>query len=204
MRGKKPRQLTWVQHKLHIRVCFEILGHGQRALRVLLHANGERLQAPVDLIAVERRRHNARRILQEQHSLVQVVVVDDGRAHDHVTVPVDVLAQRIGHDVGAQLERPLKVRGEERVVHDDDDIFGVRMGQLGDALDIDDLHRWIGRCFDPNHLIINTNCTGRRMLFECEPRQGKGRYISSRMQFDAIPWCLVSALFSARSDRWRR
>ena len=58
--------------------------------------------------------------------------------------------------VGAEFEWSLEVRRSKGVVADDKHV-GVRMRNLADGSDVDDLHGWVGRRFDPHHLQEN-NC----------------------------------------------
>lgn len=115
-------------------------------------------------------------VLQVPQSVVQLVVVHDSRSHDHVRVAIHVLGQRVHGNVGAQLQWPLEVRGEEGVVHYDNDLerntrrdeqltdansfinFAysrlLLVGYFADRLDVDDFHQGIGGRLDPHHFRI--------------------------------------------------
>lgn len=59
--GQLMLRVAWqarVQHPLHLWMRFEEPGNRQRVALVAFHAQGERFQAPVDQIAVERGWHN--------------------------------------------------------------------------------------------------------------------------------------------------
>ena len=64
----------------------------------------------------ERRHDHARRVLMKAHLLVELfAVADDGAARRRV-VAVEIFRRAVHRDVGAELERPLEVRRQERVV----------------------------------------------------------------------------------------
>lgn len=70
-------------------------------------------------------------------------------AAENVAVPVDVLGQRVEHDVRAVLDRSLQGRRGEGAVDDDDQAGGMR--QLGDPCDIQDVGGRVHRRFEVNH-----------------------------------------------------
>ncbi len=77
-------------------------------------------------IAVERRAGEAEAVRPPRELLVQRCVLRDHRAADDVAVAVDVLRRRMHDDVGAERERPLQRRRQERVVDDDGRVDRVR------------------------------------------------------------------------------
>lgn len=61
-------------------------------------------------------------ILQEPEPFVERVIVDHSRTHNGIGMAVHVLGERVDGDVGAQLEGPLKVRRQEGVIYDHNDL----------------------------------------------------------------------------------
>ena len=114
---------------------------------MLTHADGERLQAAKDHVAIERARHAAGRLLEEVEPLRERLVLRHGGTEDDVRVPVQVLRGRVHDDGGAEVERALEHRGGEGVVDDDRDAGLPR--DLRDLRDVEDLeHRefdWASR-----------------------------------------------------------
>lgn len=63
-------------------------------------------------------------VLDEAQPLLDVIAAGHRGAHNHIRMAVHVFGQRIDDQIGAQLQRPLQVRRQECVVHDDDDLRG--------------------------------------------------------------------------------
>ena len=91
-----------------------------------LHAHREGLHAADREVAVHRAGNRAGGVLEEREPLDERLVARDDGAADEVGVATEVLRDRVEHDVGAELERPLEVRRGERVVHDAARARGVR------------------------------------------------------------------------------
>ena len=85
---------------------------------------------------IERPRHAAGGVLVEGDRLEQVAAADH-RAADHVGVAAQVLGRAVHDEIGAQLERPLKIGGGERVVHRQDAPRRWASSAIGG--DVDDL-----------------------------------------------------------------
>ena len=79
---------------------------------------------------------------------VELVVAGDDRAELEVAVAGEVLGRRVQHHVGAELERPLEQRREERVV-DDDAGAGV-VGRGDDRGCVGHLEGRVGRRLEPD------------------------------------------------------
>lgn len=130
---------------------FQILGDDHWVFAVLLHAQRQRLQTAIHLVAIERRWNDARWILQESQLFKQFVAVGRNGTHNHIRMAVHVFGHRIRDDISSQLERALEIWCQKCVIDNNND---VRMGMrnLGDAFDVDNFHAWIRWCLDPNHL----------------------------------------------------
>ncbi len=100
-------------------MAVEELRDRARVLAVPRIRSGERLQPAEDEPRVERPGHGAERVLEEGEPLCDGRIVRAGEAADEVGVAAEVLRRRVDDDVGAELERPLEVRGRERVVDDE-------------------------------------------------------------------------------------
>ena len=74
----------------------------------------------------------------------EFVVAQDGAAQA-AALAVDVLGGRIDHDIGAELQRALKGRGREHIVHHD--AGAGRMGQFADQRQIDHVEHRVRRRF---------------------------------------------------------
>jgi hypothetical protein len=82
-----------------------------------------------------------------QHA-VQVVVAGDDRPELYVAVAGEVLGGRVQHHIGAEVQRSLQQRGEERVV-DDHAGTGV-MGRRDDGWGVGHLEGRVGRRLEPH------------------------------------------------------
>ncbi len=122
--------------------------HLQGVAVVLFHANRKRLDPAQHEEAVLRPRAGAHGILQKTDFLRKLGILHDDRPADNVRVAVDVLGGRMHHNVHAQLERPLKVRREERVVADGKS--AVFVCQVRDRTKVHQVHQWICGGFDPD------------------------------------------------------
>ena len=89
-------------------------------------------------------------VLEKGEPGAQLVGVQDERAADDVRVAAEVLGHRVGHDVRAEGERPLKVRRRERVVDARESAVIAR--DLRDRRNIRDPQERIGRALDPHEL----------------------------------------------------
>ena len=89
------------------------------------------------------------------HLLVELfAVADDGAARRRI-VAVEVLRRAVHRDVGAELERPLEVRRQERIV--DGVRNAVLLGDLRDRGDIRQLQRRIRRRLGEDQLRVGPN-----------------------------------------------
>ena len=84
---------------------------------VPLHPQRERLGTAEEEPRIERRQNRACGVLEVLEAGQVLRIPSDQNPADAVAVAVQVLRGRMHHDVGAQLEGPLKVGGHEGVVH---------------------------------------------------------------------------------------
>ena len=84
---------------------------------VPLHSQFQRFHAAHREPTIERRRHRARRVLQELDRLENRRVFRQRRALNRVRMPGQIFRHAVHHDVRAQLERLLEIRRRESVVH---------------------------------------------------------------------------------------
>ena len=124
-------------------MAHEQVDHGPGVAAVTIHPHGERLHAPQDEIAIERRRHGPGSVLQVAQLLGDAVVVDGDETSDDVAVPAEVLRRRVDDHIGPEGERLLEVGGGERVV--DDNQRSAVVGEGGDCLDVDAAEQGVGR-----------------------------------------------------------
>jgi hypothetical protein len=108
-----------------------------------LHADGERLDAAQDQVAVEGRRHRAHRVLQVANLVGELGVVDRRESPDDVGMATEVFRARVERHVGAEREWLLQKGRGEGVVHDHTRVALVR--ELRDSRDVDDRQRGIRR-----------------------------------------------------------
>ena len=99
----------------------EHLGHRLRASLVGLHARAERLDASQHQPGVEWRAGDAQRIDDIGDPLGMRLVSRDDAAPDDVRMAVEVLRRRMHDHVDSELERPLQIGGQKRVVGNRDD-----------------------------------------------------------------------------------
>lgn len=126
----------------------EGVGDGGGIVAGLAGAEVERLETAVGEPAVKGRGHGADGVLEEAQSLLQLVAVEGGHAHDDVAVAIDVLGDAVDDNVGAQVERVLDVGGEEGVVDDDEDAVLVGFGD--DGADVDEAQGRVAGRLDPD------------------------------------------------------
>lgn len=88
---------------------------------------------------------------------VQVLVLEDGCAHDEVRMSSDVLGQAVIGDVSAQEKRRGEVRSGKGVIDHNNDAWVDLLDCLGHCLYIDEFQSWVGRSLDPNHLGLSLN-----------------------------------------------
>ena len=141
------RRQAGVEDLRHPRVLVQVAGDGMGVLAVLAHPDGKGLQPAQHQPAVERPRHRAERLLQEEQALGDGRVVRSREAADQVRVTAEVLGRRVDDDVGAELERLLQVRRGEGVVDHDHRAGCVR--RLGHGPDVDDVQHRVGRRLEP-------------------------------------------------------
>ena len=98
--------------------------------------------------------------------VVEIVVAGDDRSELHVAVAGEVLGRRVHHHVGAELERPLQQRGEERVV-DDDAGAGV-VGRGDDRGGVGHLEGRVGRRLEPDQRGVLARRDHRRGVREVD------------------------------------
>jgi hypothetical protein len=115
---------------------------------VAVHADGQRLHTAQHEVAVDRRRHRTRRVLDERDAFGERIVGRGDEPTDHIGVTTEVLGRRVHHRIGAQLQWLLQVRRRKGVV--DHDARAMSVGDLAGCLDIDDVERWVGRRLDPH------------------------------------------------------
>src|SRR5262249_31805347 len=135
----------------NISATLEPGGDGAGVVLVALHAYVERLDAAEDEEAVHRRRHGADGVLQEGQSIPYAEIARRRRAPDDVRVAVQVFRRRVHHDVGAEVERPLEIRRQERVIDDHEHVGTSRLDGLGHPRDITQFQHRVGRRLDPYH-----------------------------------------------------
>ncbi len=139
---------TGVVHACDLRVSLEELGDLLGAAAVRVHPKAERLHPAEREVAVHRTRDRTGRVHEERESFDQLRIVRDEGAADQVGVPAQVLRHRVEHDVGAQFQRSLQVRGRERVVHDASRTRPVR--EISEGGDVDHLQEGVRGGFDPH------------------------------------------------------
>ena len=127
-----------------------------------VHANGQRLDSAQHQPRIERRENRAGSVLNELELLGVVFAFQHNDTADAVAVSVQILRRAVDHDVGAQLDRTLKVRTHERVVDDQSRISGFANDSRNPA-NIGDRHQRIRRRFDEDHLCFRTDRGGERI-----------------------------------------
>ena len=113
-----------------------------------LDAQVQRAQATQREPGLERSRGVALYVAAPLEHVVEVVVPGDDRAELQVAVAGEVLGRRVHDHVGAELERPLQQRGEERVVDDHAGAGVVRRGD--DRGGVGHLEGRVGRRLEPD------------------------------------------------------
>ena len=88
------------------------------------------------------------------------IPADDGAAHD-VGVAVQVLRRRVDDQIGAEIERPLEVRGHEGVV--DAEAHAARRADGGDGADVGQAQQRVGRRLQPAELRARLDGGGHRL-----------------------------------------
>ena len=119
-----------------------------RVHRVPFHPELQRLETAQRQPAIERARHAAQCILQKPDRLEHRRVSRNHRALNQIRVSRQVLRHAVQHEVGAQIERLLKVRRREGVVDNDERAFGVR--ELRDRADVIHEQPRVGRRLEPH------------------------------------------------------
>lgn len=99
-----------IQHGVDGGVSGKELRHRGRVLAVPLHPQHQRLEAPQREVGVERTGDRPGAVLQEREGGVELLVVGDQRATDHIGVAADVLRGGVQHHVSAQRQRLLQRR----------------------------------------------------------------------------------------------
>ena len=112
----------------------------------LLHAHGQRLGAAQNQPRIHRPQDRTRRVLHELQPVDIILVLENDDAADAIAVAVEELGGAVQHDVGADRQRPLKVRAREGVVDNHPDV--LRVGNLADRGDVGDLQHRVGRRLD--------------------------------------------------------
>ena len=143
---------AWVANLRHLRVRLEELRDCLRVRRLALDPDRQRLRALEREPRDERRHDHAGRVLHEAHLLVELFAIDDHRAADRRVVAVEVLRGAVHRDVRAELERPLVVRREKRVVDGVRDLALFR--DLRDRRDVAELQRRVCRRLGENQLRV--------------------------------------------------
>ncbi len=145
-------------HARHCRMIVEKLSDQRCVLLVRAHARRERAQAAQRQEAVERRAGEAEAVRPPGETLDDGRVFRDDRAADDVAVAVDVLRRRMHDDVGAERERPLQHRRQERVV--DDAARADRVRGLRDVADVGDAQQRVRWRLDPDDIWFLRECFG--------------------------------------------
>ena len=113
-----------------------------------LHPRSERFDSPQHQPGIEWRTGDAQRVDKIRHPLGMRLVPRDDAAADNVGMAVQIFRRRVDDDVDAELERPLQVGGEERVVGKRNQA-GVA-GDLAHGRQVDEIEQRIARRLDPD------------------------------------------------------
>ena len=113
-----------------------------------LHPRAERFDPPQHQPGIERRTGDAQRVDDVGNPLGMRLVPRDDATADNVGMAVEVFRRRVHDDVDAELERPLQVGGEERVVGKRDQ-SGVA-GDFAHGRQVDEIEQGIARRLDPD------------------------------------------------------
>lgn len=142
----------------HERGRFQSLGDSRRVGGCLPRAQVEGLQPAMGKPAVESGRDGADSVLEEREALLEIVGVEGGNTHQDILIgplvgnecagsknhtyrmSVDVLRNRMDHDIGAMIQRFLDIRAHKGVVDHDHNSMTVR-----DCRDLGDIHHPQGR-----------------------------------------------------------
>ena len=120
-----------------------------RVLFVHAHPREQRAHAAQREIAVERRTGESKTVGPPTQRLEMRIVACDDCTADNVAVPIQILRRGVHHEIGAQCERLLQCRRQERVVCNDD--RSGAMPRLAHAPEIGNSQQRIARRLDPQH-----------------------------------------------------
>ena len=104
-------------HLPHLRMRIQMSRHRQSIRIVLQHSHRQRLQPARNQKAIHRRKPRPRRPLHKINLLRIVRPRQHHRPARRVAVPVQILRHRMHHNVRPQLNRPLQIRTQKRIVH---------------------------------------------------------------------------------------
>lgn len=138
----------------------EELGNGLGVGLLLLHADGERLDAAHEEEGVVGGEAAAGRVDGEEELVADGgVVAGDDAGHD-VVVAGEVLCARLVDDVGAEVERVAEHGGEHGVVDDDEGLGVGVVGAGGDGGNVDNLDERVGRGLEQDHGRLGGDAVG--------------------------------------------
>ena len=118
-------------------VSIEELGDLFCVEAVLLHADLKGLETTENEKCAERIHNGAGHILETEHAnLANELGRADDKARYDIAVTVEVLGGGVHNDIGAELQRVLKIGGGKGVVADDLDVLAICMSDLGNGCNV--------------------------------------------------------------------
>jgi len=141
---------TRIENLFHGGMPHQELRDCLRVLAVAIHPHGQRLQPAHGQPAIERAGHGAGRVLLILQEGPKVRIVAGDRPAHHVGMPAEVFGRAVHHQVGAERQRMLQIRGCEGVVDDEERGRALRLRNFGDGSDVRDLEVGIGGRLDPD------------------------------------------------------
>ena len=121
-------------HPVRVAASVEPSGYFFRIFHMPVHPDAQGLDAPDHEEAVPGPEHPADRVLQIIETVRQLFVLHRGQSGDRIAVASQVLRSAVDHNVRPEGERPLKIRCQKRIVHDEKPAGPV--GNPGNRLDI--------------------------------------------------------------------
>jgi len=143
---------AWVDDLSHLLVGVQSICHGNGVLLSSLESDLKGLGASEGQPRVECWHASAHSLHHKEQTVVKLSVVEDQSSANDVRVASNVLSNRVGHNVGAEVKW-VSVDGRGESVVDDEKSVRAFHG-LGDGFDVEDLEGGVGWGFEPDELDI--------------------------------------------------
>ena len=140
------------------RMAFKETCNLHSVVAMLLNADIEGFKAAVDKICFKGPEDCACHILKAEHAALRNEIgFACCHARNDVSVTVEIFGCAVDDDIGAEVERPLDVRGGKGIINDDLCFGAGLMGELGNGFDIYELEARIGRGLEIENLSIGAD-----------------------------------------------